>query len=117
MAIAAEHLYDSCTCEGGMRNGLRCADCHGRGIVPKGTKPTGAVVQEATDETVDDGLEDMSITHLRSRAKDLGLSAGGSKATLVKAIREATAAETGEDAESTSNATDDAVDEESPSEN
>jgi len=94
MAIAAEHLYESCTCDAGMRNGLRCADCNGRGIVPKGYKPTGAAIVEETDAVEDDGLDDMSITHLRSRAKDLGLSAGGSKAALVKSIREANAAAT-----------------------
>jgi hypothetical protein len=99
MATPAEFLYDSCTCDGGMRNGLRCADCHGRGLVPKGYQPTGDAVEEPVEPPESDGLEDMSITHLRSRAKDLGLSAGGSKVTLVKAIREAVAAENGETAE------------------
>lgn len=92
VAYAAEFLYESCSCDSGMRNGLRCADCGGRGIVAKGTKPTGAAVSdEAAETTVDDGLDDMSVTHLRSRAKDLGLPTGGSKAALVQAIREATA--------------------------
>jgi hypothetical protein len=92
MAMAAEHLYQACTCTGGMRGGLRCGDCNGRGIVPKTVKPTGAVVAPESDETVDDDLEDMSINHLRSRAKDLGLSAGGNKETLVRTIRESLAA-------------------------
>lgn len=101
MTIPAEHLYESCTCLNGMRDGLRCADCNGRGIVPKGVKPTGAVIaDEAGDSTVDDGLEDLSIVHLRSRAKDLGLSAGGSKDALVARIRE-TESETDEDTEAT----------------
>jgi hypothetical protein len=91
MAIAAEHLYEACTCEGGMRDGLRCADCFGRGIVPRGSTPKGAAIIEPDTDTVDDELEDMSVTHLRSRAKDLGLSAGTGKTALVKAIREATA--------------------------
>ena len=93
MSPDAEFLYDSCTCDSGMRNGLRCADCGGRGIVPKGVKPKGGTIEEAAlvdDDGELDGLEDMSINHLRSRAKDLGISAGGSKATLVAAIREAT---------------------------
>ena len=95
MTVPAEHLYDNCTCTGGMRNGLRCGDCNGRGLVPKGVKPKGAVVAAAPETAdgapaEDDGLDDMSIVHLRSRAKDLGLSAGGSKATLVAAIRGAT---------------------------
>lgn len=98
MTVPAEHLYESCTCESGMRDGLRCADCGGRGIVPKGVKPTGAVVPEADlAEDNDDGLDDMSIKHLQSRAKDLGLSAGGSKAALVASIREATGAAAGEE--------------------
>lgn len=92
MAIPAEHLYESCTCTDGMRNGLRCADCGGRGIVPKGTKPSGAAVEPEGEEAPDDGLEDLSKTHLQSRAKDLGLSSGGTKDALIKAIREATRA-------------------------
>lgn len=97
----AEFLYESCTCTSGMRNGLRCADCGGRGILPKGTKPTGGTVAvETTETTVDDGIEDLSIKHLQSRAKDLGLSAGGSRAALVARIREALAAEAGEPVES-----------------
>src|SRR4051812_30506257 len=91
MATPVEHLYVSCTCDSGMRNGLRCADCGGRGILPKGAEPTGATVAPADEDlsTVegDDGLDDMSVTHLRSRAKDLGLPSGGSKAALVAAIR------------------------------
>lgn len=93
----AEFLYESCTCTNGMRDGLRCADCGGRGILPRGTKPTGGTVAAETgDTTVDDGLDDLSIKHLQSRAKDLGLPAGGSKAALVARIREAIAAENGE---------------------
>jgi hypothetical protein len=94
MAPDAEFLYDSCTCESGMRDGQRCADCGGRGILPKGVKPTGKAVAETAlvdDDGELDGLDDMSINHLRSRAKDLGISSGGNTATLVKAIREATA--------------------------
>lgn len=93
MAIPAEHLYVSCTCIGGMRDGARCADCGGRGIVPKGTKPTGATIPEAELVRDDEGddLENQSINHLRSRAKDLGVSAGGSKDALIARIREATA--------------------------
>jgi len=77
MAIAAEHLYESCTCDAGMRNGLRCADCNGRGIVPKGYKPTGAAIVEETDAVEDDGLDDMSITHLRSRCGQARRCGGG----------------------------------------
>ena len=63
MATAAEFLYDSCTCDSGMRDGQRCADCGGRGIVPKGTKPTGATIPETelVDDDESDGLEDMSV--------------------------------------------------------
>lgn len=91
MAIDVEHMYESCTCESGMRDGLRCADCGGRGIIPKGITPTGGVVEPADEDLTtvegDDGLDDMSLTHLRSRAKDLGLPSTGSKAGLIAAIR------------------------------
>jgi len=101
MTVPAEFLYESCTCESGMRNGQRCADCGGRGIVPAGTKPTGASIPEAAlvdDDGELDGLEDMSVTHLRSRAKDLGLATGGTKAALIAAIRAASAPDEDEDA-------------------
>ena len=92
--VPAEHLYDSCTCQSGMRDGLRCADCGGRGIVLKDTKITGKSVAPAEGDSVatpeDDELENMSINHLRSRAKDLGVSAGGSKDALVERIKAAT---------------------------
>jgi len=100
MAIAAEHLYVSCTCTNGMRDGLRCADCGGRGVVLKGTTPTGEAVPLEPGEGLpedEDPFENMSVKHLRSRAKDLGLSAGGTKAELVTRIREAT--REGEDGE------------------
>jgi hypothetical protein len=87
--IAVEHLYESCTCDGGMRDGLRCADCGGRGILPTGTKPTGASVPEPSDNTVsDDDLDNLDVKHLRERAKQLGLSAGGSKVVLISRIRD-----------------------------
>lgn len=105
MAIAAEHLYESCTCESGMRDGLRCGDCNGRGVVSKGTKILGitADVAEAELEAEiaaegDDELDNMSINHLRSRAKDLGVSAGGSKEALVARIKAAAAGEAPEEA-------------------
>lgn len=90
MAIATEHLYENCTCDSGMRGGLRCGDCGGRGIVSKGTKPTGAVIVEPNqaDGVTDDDLDNVDINHARQRAKDLGLSAGGSKAAIVARIRD-----------------------------
>jgi len=87
--LAVEHLYVSCTCTDGMRGGLRCADCGGRGIVTKGTKPTGESVPEPDGDTVDDDdLENIDLKHLRKRATDLGLSAGGSKTAIVARIRD-----------------------------
>jgi hypothetical protein len=90
MAIAVEHLYESCTCTDGMRDGLRCADCGGRGIVAKGTKPTGEAVPVPEGDTIetDDDLDNIDLKHLRERAKQLGLSAGGSKVDLVARIRD-----------------------------
>lgn len=90
--VPAEHLYEACTCTNGMRNGLRCADCGGRGLVAVGQKPTGGSVP-GDDEVASpeqDELANMSINHLRSRAKDLGVSAGGSKDALVERIKAAT---------------------------
>lgn len=100
MAIPAEHLYESCTCESGMRSGRRCADCGGRGILPRGIKPTGAAVEpeapniddEPSEEESDDGLEQLAMAELRDKARELGLSAGGGREALVERIREASAA-------------------------
>lgn len=87
--IPAEHLYDSCTCDGGMRNGLRCADCGGRGLVPKGTKPTGETVAEDSEDGVADDLDNLSMTDLRELAKNRGVSAGGGRKAIADRIRAA----------------------------
>lgn len=90
MAIPdAEHLYVSCTCESGMRGGLRCADCGGRGIVVKGTQIKGEAVQpDDADDEEDDGLDQLSATDLRAKAKALGLPTSGSREVLIGRIRE-----------------------------
>jgi len=90
MATPVEHLYESCTCDSGMRDGLRCADCGGRGIVPRGHTITGGTV---TEPNADDGdeLKQLSVKDLRAKAKELGLPSGGNKDALIAAIREATA--------------------------
>lgn len=93
MTTAAEHLYVPCTCTGGMRDGERCADCRGRGVVPKGTKPTGESIP-SEEPTVDeeDPLLQLGMAELRERCRELGVGAGGGRAALVARIREAEAA-------------------------
>lgn len=94
MVTAVEHLYVSCTCTNGMRNGERCADCHGRGLVPKGTKLTGESIRADEGASVDeaDPYLNLGMQELREKARTLGVGAGGGRAALIERIREAEAA-------------------------
>jgi len=95
--IPAEHLYVACTCSGGMRNGERCPDCNGRGVVRKPTEVLARLEEEAAaaaaaEEQEGDGLEDLPIAQLRKRASDAGLETTGKKVDLVDRLRAAAAA-------------------------
>ncbi len=90
MAIPAEHLYVACTCSGGMRNGERCPDCLGRGIVRKPTEVLAALEAEAAAaeaEDPGDGLDDLPVAQLRKLAAERGLDTSGKKADLVARLR------------------------------
>lgn len=109
MATAVEHLYKSCTCENGMRDGARCADCNGRGIVPKEASISGRALPKEQNDLSDadegDGLEQLGMNELRARAKEVGVGAGGSRAAITERIREATI-EDGSESEGTDDETD-----------
>jgi hypothetical protein len=93
MVTAVEHMYVSCTCTNGMRSGERCADCNGRGVVPKGTKPSGESIPADAGASVgdDDPYLNLGMQELRDKARTLGVGAGGGRAALVERIREAEA--------------------------
>ena len=92
MTIPAEHLYVSCTCSGGMRDGERCPDCLGRGLVRKPSELIAALEAEAEAaeaEAPGDGLDDLPIAQLRKVAAAAGLSGAGKKIDLIAALRAA----------------------------
>ena len=92
MTIPAEHLYVSCSCTGGMRNGERCPDCLGRGLVRKPSEVLAALEAEAEAaeaEEPGDGLDDLPIAQLRKLAAGRGLSGAGKKHELIAALRAA----------------------------
>jgi hypothetical protein len=93
--IPAEHLYVSCTCSGGMRNGERCPDCLGRGLVRRPSEVIARLEEEAAaagaGEDAGDGLDELPIAQLRKKASEAGLDVTGKKVDLVARIRAAAA--------------------------
>ncbi len=91
--IPAEHLYVSCTCSGGMRNGERCPDCLGRGLVRRPSEVIARLEAEAAEEFAGhpeaDGLDELPIAQLRKKASEAGLDTKGKKDELVGRIRAA----------------------------
>jgi len=73
-----------------MRDGERCPDCLGRGLVRKPSELIAALEAEAEAATAEergDGLDDLPIAQLRKLAVAQGISGTGKKVELIAALR------------------------------
>jgi hypothetical protein len=81
--IAIEHEFINCTCKGGMRDGARCTDCGGRGILRR-VRP--GIPDEPPEEAAVK-LDRLKLADLQAIAEGLGLDTSGTRANLIERIR------------------------------